>query len=218
MLQFNSLDSTPAALVKARTDLEAVLTETIDLKLVQIQPFLEEQILWLKLETDVTRQAARQQIEQEIKDPKYTLGRVRLALAYGIPFNQEALKRTLDTAQKFGKWTTEEQFTAFLLAWFNNDLSELATFFDAYRDELYAQSQIDGGTLLGIETQALARAHRFDDARARLAAGRGTIVDDKTAAERGQSRWSARYKVPDPRLSAAFGRAEAVLEATLLAA
>jgi hypothetical protein len=28
MLQFNSLDSTPAALVKARTDLEAVLTET----------------------------------------------------------------------------------------------------------------------------------------------------------------------------------------------
>jgi len=49
MLRFNSLDSTPAILVKARTDLEAVLAETADLKLVQLRPLLEEQILWLKL-------------------------------------------------------------------------------------------------------------------------------------------------------------------------
>src|SRR6185437_5124588 len=134
-----SLDSTPTTLDKARADLEAVLSETTQLQLVQLRPLLEEQILWLKLENHETHETARQQIEQEIKDPKLTLGRVRLALAYDIPFNHDALKRTLDTAREFSKWTNEEQFAAFLLAWFDEDLSELATFFDSHRDELYEQ-------------------------------------------------------------------------------
>ena len=183
MLRFNSLDSTPATLVKARTALEVVLAEAADLKLVQLRPLLEEQILWLKLENEATRQAARHQIEQEIKDPRHTLGRVRLALAYGIPFNREALKRTLEAAREFGKWTNEEQFAAFLLAWFDKDLSELAAFFDSHRQDLYAQKQFDLGTLLGIEIEALTRARRFDDARARVAEGRGALIDDKAAAQ-----------------------------------
>jgi hypothetical protein len=49
---------------------------------VQLRPLLEEQILWLKLENETTRQAARHQIEQEIKDSRHTLGRVRLALSW----------------------------------------------------------------------------------------------------------------------------------------
>jgi hypothetical protein len=82
MLRFNSLEGTPTAIAQARTDLEAALAETADLKLVQLRPLLEEQILWLKLENETTRQAARHQIEQEIKDSRHTLGRVRLALSW----------------------------------------------------------------------------------------------------------------------------------------
>jgi hypothetical protein len=182
MLRFNSLDSTPAILSKARSDLEAVLAESADLKLAQLRPLLEEQILWLKLENAATHQAARQQVEQEIKDPKHTLARVRLALANDIPFNQEALKRTLEAAREFGKWTNEEQFAAFLLAWFNKDLSELANFFDSHRQDIYAQKQFDLGMLIGIEVEALTRARRFDDAHARVAESRGSLIDDATAA------------------------------------
>jgi hypothetical protein len=183
MLRFSSLSSTPAVLSRARADLEVVASEAEDLRLVGLRPHLSELILWLKLENKTTRDAARQQIEQEIKDPRLTLDRVRLALAYDIPFNQEALKRTLHSRREFGNWTREEQFAAFLLAWHNRDLSELVAFFDAHREELYAQETLDRGSLLGIEIQALSRAHRFDDARTRLAEGRETLIDEKTAAE-----------------------------------
>ncbi|WKA27961.1 HTH domain-containing protein [Bradyrhizobium roseum] len=182
MLQFNSLESTPATLVKARLELETALSVVSDLKLVQIQPLLEEQILWLRLEDPTKYEAARQQIEREIKDPKHTLSRVRLALAYGIPFNQEALKRRLTAEKEFGNWTNEEQFAAFLLAWHSEDLSELADFFDTYRSILYEQKPFDLVTLLGIELEALSRIGRFDDARVRLAEKRGSLVDDENAA------------------------------------
>jgi hypothetical protein len=183
MLQFNSLEKTPATLAKARTEFETALAQITDLQLFQIRPLLDEQILWLKLEDGTTHDAARHQIEEEIKDPKLTLRRVRLALAYGIQFNQEALKRKLEAEKEFGNWTHDEQFVAFLLAWYNKDPSELATFFDSYRAELYEQKQFDLSTLLGIEVEALSRIGRFDDARARLTEGRETLFDEKTAAQ-----------------------------------
>jgi hypothetical protein len=40
-----------------------------------------------------------------------------------------------------------------------------------------------GGTLLGIEVEALTHAGRFSDARQRLAEGRVTVIDDKTAGQ-----------------------------------
>jgi hypothetical protein len=90
MLQFNSLENTSAILAKARVELETALLRIADLRLLQIRPLLDEQILWLKLEDKRTLDAARQQIEEEIKDPKLTLRRVRLALAYGVSFQSRS--------------------------------------------------------------------------------------------------------------------------------
>jgi len=51
------------------------------------------------MELDDTKEAARQRVAAEIADPHRTLRRVRLALGYAVPFNQDALNRHL-TAQK----------------------------------------------------------------------------------------------------------------------
>ncbi|WP_316176009.1 hypothetical protein [Bradyrhizobium sp. SZCCHNRI1073] len=183
MVQFNSLETTPAILARARAELQAALTTVASLQLTQVGELLNEQILWLSLEDKATQEAARRRIEDEIKDPKHTLRRVRLALAYNIPFNRDALKRKLEADRRVGNWTTEEQFAALLLAWHDRDQAALASFFDTYGAEIAAQEQLDRGTLLGIEVEALSRVGRFDDARIRLASGRGTIIDDKTAAQ-----------------------------------
>jgi hypothetical protein len=59
MLQFNSLENTPATLAKARGELETALTPIADLQLLQIRPFLDEQILWLKLEDKATPRSTK---------------------------------------------------------------------------------------------------------------------------------------------------------------
>jgi hypothetical protein len=183
MLEFASSEQTASILAAARADLEAAIAATDELRLGEVRPLLEEQILWLRLEDEATEEAARQQVLEEIKDPTKTLRRVRLALAYAVPFNKDALMRRLVAEKEVGEWTPDEQFAAFLLAWYSNDLSTLAGFFDRYGAELYAQNNLLRGSLLGIEVEALSRVGRFDDARKKLAEHRGTLVNDKDAAQ-----------------------------------
>jgi hypothetical protein len=155
MLQFASAGDSQAVIGKAQADLETVLSLTPELKLIQLAPFLEEQVLWLQLEQATTRAAAEARIAEEIKDPAKTLRRVRLALAYKIPFNREALARHLAAQKDVGDWTEDEQFAAFLLAWHNSDLTKLAEFFDLYRDDLFKQAQLSRIVLASIEIEAL---------------------------------------------------------------
>jgi hypothetical protein len=180
-LRFASTPQAAAAISKARIDLDQALGVMDALRIVEIRPFLEEMALWLRLEDKATHAAAVVQIAEEIKDPARTLRRVRLALSYSIPFNSDALMRSLVAEKKVGNWTPDEQFAAFLLAFNSDDIGKIAEFFDNYGSELYAQENLAKGIVLGIGIEALSRVGRFEDARERLA-GHRDWVDDAAAA------------------------------------
>jgi hypothetical protein len=97
-------------------------------------------------------------------------------------FNQDALARHLAAQKDVGDWTEDEQFAAFLLAWYNSDLTKLAEFFDLHRDDLFKQAQLSRIALASIEIEALSRVGRFADARRRLKEHRKQYFDAETAA------------------------------------
>jgi hypothetical protein len=70
----------------ASVDLQHVLGVLGELGLSRLERFLSEFDLWLRLQNPTTREAARAQLAAEIADPEKTLHRVRLALAYDVPF------------------------------------------------------------------------------------------------------------------------------------
>lgn len=181
-LRFASTPQAATALTKARADLDHALAALDSLRVVEIRSFLEEMALWLRLEDGKTHDVAVEQIAQEIKDPEKTLRRIRLALSYSIPFNSDALMRSLVAQKKIGNWNVDEQFAAFLLAFYSDDVAKIAQFFDDYGAELYSHDGLQKGLLLGIEVEALARIGRFEDARERISLHKGEWVDDAAAA------------------------------------
>ena len=182
MLQFASVAQTQINIGKARADLEAARIGIQSLNLSLYAPYLEEQILWLRLEDPSTVQDARRQIEEEIKDPDKTLRRVRLALAYRIPFNRDALQRALNAKHELGQATTDDQYTLFLLAWFSNDVKKLAEYFDEHRADVFSRQDLSREILAQIEAEALTRVGRFADARARVKAHPKDILSEQAAA------------------------------------
>lgn len=181
-LRFASTPQAAIALTNARVDIDRALAALESLRVIEILPFLEEMALWLRLEDGKTHDAAVEQVTQEIKDPKKTLRRVRLALSYSIPFSRDALLRSLVAQKKIGNWDADEQFAVFLLAFYSDDLAKLTEFFDDYGAELYSHDDLQKGLLLGIEVEALARIGRFEDARERINRYKGEWVDDAAAA------------------------------------
>lgn len=169
VIQFASDNKSQGQLKAARGDFESLYARINDLNLPKLKPFLEELILWLQLEDDATRETARKTIGEEIKDPAKTLRRVRLALAYNIPFNREALSRHLLAQKEIGNWTDDEWFASFLLAYHDQDSAALVGYFKRYRDELYKSPFLVGAMLAGIEVEALTRSNRYEDARKRIA-------------------------------------------------
>lgn len=168
VLELSSGTDSQKILADARADIEKILDLSGELRLVKLKPYLEEFLLWLNLEIDDTREAAKATVAAEIKNRDKTLRRVRLALAYDVPFNKEALKRHLTTQVDFGKWTPDEQFATFLLALYDKNPHSLVEFFDSYRNDLFDQSQFALDSLASIEIEALAKVGRFADARRRL--------------------------------------------------
>ncbi len=153
----------------AGRDVRMLLAQLDELELGYLRDFLSELELWLRLEDGDTREAARERVAREIAEPDTTLKRVRLALAYDVPFNQEALQRTLTARKEVGGWTNDERFAAFLLALKSDDPAKIADFFDKYHEDLFAQSDIVRAALAGIEIEALARSGHFDEARKHIA-------------------------------------------------
>lgn len=180
-LRFASTSQARAALSRARADLEHALRVLDSNRIVEIRPLLEEMALWLRLEDPRTHDATVEQIAEEIKDPAKTLGCVRLALSYEIPFNRDALMRSLLAEKRIGNWDANEQFAAFLLAFYSDDLKKTADFFDDHGAELYSHDSFPKGLLLGIEVEVLTRLRRFEEARERLNSHKGTWLDNEGA-------------------------------------
>ena len=99
---------------------------------------------------------------------------MRLALAYDVPFNQEALQRHLGERKEIGGWTADERFAAFLIAYHSNDPGKISEFFDRHHHDLFAQTDLVRSALAGIEIEVLARTGRFEEARQHIALHGGT--------------------------------------------
>jgi hypothetical protein len=178
----------------ARHDIQTLIPIAQQLKLVKTADYLEELDLWIQLEGPETREEARQKVSSGLADPTKTLRRIRLALWYDIPFNRDALSRHLRSQRELGGWSDDERFAGFLLAFRGANASSLASFFDNYRDELFAQQVLADGALAWIDIESLARAGRLEDARRRfeehrqnhLSAEQADAIDDiLTGIERG---------------------------------
>jgi hypothetical protein len=100
ILQLAAGPASQEKIAAANADPQYLLGILDDLELKHLEKSLSELNLWLRLERADTRDAARRQLTAEISDPEKTLQRVRLALAYDVPFDQEALERYLVTGAK----------------------------------------------------------------------------------------------------------------------
>lgn len=169
LIQLASGHASRAKIKEARAEIGHVLAQAKELSLTAIPEFLEELDLWLQLEDSDTSAAGKERLRQELSDPSKTLRRVRLALAYQVPFNQEALSRQLKVRKEIAGWDIDESFAALMLAYHSNDNAKMASFFDENRVELFKQEQLSRGPLIAIETEVLARVGRFSDAKLRLA-------------------------------------------------
>ena len=170
----------------ARADIETLRALAAGLDLSEMGDFLTEFDLWLQLEDHGSQVSARQRIAREITDESTTLRRVRLALAYEVPFNQDALHRYLVARKELGEWNVDERFAAFLLAFHNGDRSRVTSFFEAYHEELFAQDDLAHTYLAGIEIEALARLGRFKEARQHLALHTGPHLSEEQARDLGE--------------------------------
>lgn len=170
-----------SAATQARADIEALLPVVESLGLSELGDFLAEFDLWLQLECHYSSSAARERIAREISDQSTTLHRVRLALAYDIPFNQDALYRHLVELKEVGEWNADERIAAFLLAFHSGNYFRVTSFFEAYHDELFAQADLAHAYLAGIEIEALARTDRFKEARQHLALHEGPHLSEEQA-------------------------------------
>lgn len=169
VLQLASGATTQQRLAEAHGDLQHLLGQLQELQLGHLARYVSELELWVRLEGTATREAARSQLAEEIAAPDKTLHRVRLALAYDVPFNREALERHLAERKELGGWTPDERHAALLLAVQSGNSERIAAFFDAHHDDLFAQTELAVSNLAMFEIQAMARVGRFGDARRHLA-------------------------------------------------
>lgn len=165
----------------ARRELRALLNAIDDLQLGDRRQYLEEMDLWLGLEGTASRPDALKQLSAEMSDPQKTLHRVRLALAYGIPVNVEALNRHLISQREIGGWTADERFAAFLLALHHRKPETICDFFDRYRTDLYTNNEFARGVLAQLEVEALARIGRLKEAKERIALHLGNDLTEEHA-------------------------------------
>ncbi|TPN83201.1 hypothetical protein FJ987_17275 [Mesorhizobium sp. CU2] len=178
-LQFASGPRADDIAKAALSDIQALLAQTKDLGVTYLDDYLMEFALWLRLEIVDEHASAREQLAVEIADPELTLRRVRLALAYDIPFDATALQRNLVQRKEIGGWNADERFAAFLIAFQSGSPRNIAEFFEAHRDDLFAQSELAPVHLAAIEIEATARAGRIDDARGLLRQYEGTYLNDE---------------------------------------
>ncbi|WP_375459486.1 hypothetical protein [uncultured Enterovirga sp.] len=164
------------AIQRARADIDRLRTQLSSLGIETLGEFLAEFSLWLRLEDPTTQAAARLQLAREIADPELTLRRVRLALAFDVPFDREALGRHLLRQKTFGGWTSDERFAALLLTFYTGDGETIRDFVEAHEDDLFKQTDLSHEAIAVAHVEALARTGDLERARQRLAEYRGKFL------------------------------------------
>ena len=175
------------ALAKRRSALEdfrRTLDATQQLGLVTLSREIDELNLWLMLLDPASSAEAKQRLDVEIREPELVLWRARLALAFGSPFDQVALRAELQRRRGTGGWTRQEASVAVALELSSNDPARIATFFAEARDQLTKAEVLAAAAIAYIEIEALARSGAIDRAKERLAQAadleasqRGTLAE-----------------------------------------
>lgn len=167
-LQLASDKPSRAKIKDARREYQSVLSQAEELGLGHLTEIIAEIDLWLELEDPDTADFARTKLQAELSDPSKTLRRVRLALAYQVDFNRDALQRQLKVRRETSGWTVDESFAALLMAVHQRDPAKTADLIEEFSDDLYKEEQLSQAIIAGIEIESLARAGRLDRAKVRL--------------------------------------------------
>jgi hypothetical protein len=126
--------------------------------------------LWLRLSaTDApTRDTARAEIAQMMRDGDRAVRFVELAWAFDIPSELETLRRHLATRERYGGLSEPDLYAKLVLLRWRGPPAELAAFIERELPVLERKASRDG--LLGLQVEALANAGEPDRAAALLEA------------------------------------------------
>lgn len=165
--------------------------------------------LWLRLSsTDApTRENARSEIAQIMRDGDRAIRIVEVAWAFDVSSELETLRRHLATRERYGGLSGPELYAKLALLRWKGPPAELATFIDRELPVLEKMAPRDG--LLGLQVEALANSGEPDRAAAILEANADEFDDeglkqltDLVRLRRGQSVRQSREKhyAADPSL------------------
>lgn len=125
-------------------------------------------LLWLRL-TDpapMVNQAARGEVEEQMEDPEQALTLLRMARAFGIPFDIERLQSVLDQRKRLGGLEEHELQARFMLAEMSLGPADLIAFLD--EEEPGLRRVLPAGLLSMARIEALAKDGQAAKARGLL--------------------------------------------------
>jgi hypothetical protein len=158
--------------VEDLTTLELILKEVGETDFIGI---VEPQKLYLQLLFEKTAGDARAVLEGKLSDPDEALVFSGLARIFDVPFNPAVLKAQLAQARRLREWTDPELHSAFQLQITEHDPAALLQFIADNREGL---ERVEPVMSIGVEVEALVRAGRGDEAKARLDAAADRLPED----------------------------------------
>ncbi|WP_193188987.1 HTH domain-containing protein [Nisaea sediminum] len=148
-----------------------------------IPQYVENLILWISLENEETRDAALDRLKAELSDPNRTYSRVGFALSYGVPFDQDALMRSLSAQKSVGGWTEDQTTAVIAIAVHAENAEKICNLFDLHGEEILKSEAIGKSLIWRLRIEALARCSRFGEAYELLKNEASKVFDPSDASE-----------------------------------
>lgn len=159
----------------ARLDLERLKPALPSLESPDFSILIDVNLVALGLcSTDgAAREIARTEFVERLKNPAQVELLAPLAKLYGVDVDWAPMKARLVQAKKLGGYDDTQLRAAFAMIMDEGTPSEIADFVHDYRErlELFSTSE----SIVAIEIEALAKSGRPEEAKALLAAERGTV-------------------------------------------
>jgi PIN domain associated with the TPR-GreAB-C-PIN system len=132
-----------------------------------ISSISSDRALWLKLLDPATKAEAVEQLQESMADESVRLRRIPLALAFGLELNPLAVEKDIERATALSSGTSIDAAVARFAFALHRKAPEVADYIAEHRAQLvicYQPNYVDF-----VETEALARAGRIEEARSKYA-------------------------------------------------
>ena len=124
-----------------------------------------DRALWLGLRDPASRDAARVELEQSMRDPVHSLRRLPLALQFGLKLDLKAVEEEIDRQDSLsGGNSPDAALARFSLAMTKKDPGEVAEYIGKHREQLFRH--LNREFLTSVEIQMLAQSGQVDRAEA----------------------------------------------------